>query len=231
MKENRKRRGRPPTTFEDYPIINEAYAGAREVVLAIVHDFNDSNPEGLGYWALDRPVFDFVQSCIPRHLNPDEIGANTLNIQKRARDILEPFLRRGDFTQDEFSEWLSDTARAIRFTNQWMRDREPQPPRGKQPRIGFRKLIEAGLLKSGAVIRYSIDGKDYSGEVTIAGRFRCNMGDGLRLYRSPNDAVTQTFNKVFNQWKACVIEDSSGKLVPLERIRSNYKKSIKVAGS
>lgn len=220
----KKRRGQPPNAFKEYPVINEAYADARGVVLAIIDDFNDSHPEGLGFWAKDRPVFEFVRSCIPADLDPPEFGASTLNMQERIRDILYPYLQRGDFTAVQFAGWLDDVGRAIRFTNQWMREREPSPKRGKNPQIGLVKLIEAGLLTKGAKIRFTVDGKNYRGEATIAGKFRCDMGNGVELFRSPNDAVSQTFNRVFNQWKACATEDVNGEPVSLGELRDLYKK-------
>lgn len=220
----KKRRGQPPNAFKEYPVINEAYADARGVVLAIIDDFNDSNPEGLGYWAKDLPVMDYVQSCIPSHFNPPEVGRNALRVQQRIRGILYPHLERGDFSPDQFATWLGDVGRAIRFTNQWMRDREPSPKRGKQPQIGLVRLIEASMLAKGAKIQFMVDGKNYHGETTVSGKFRCDMGNGLELFRSPNDAVSQTFNRVFNQWRSCTTEDVSGEAVTLEDLRERYRK-------
>lgn len=218
-----KRRGQPPNVFREYPEINEAYADARRVVLAIVEDFNDSHSEGLGFWAKDRPVFEFVRSCIPSRFDPPEFGASTLNMQNRIRGILYPYLERGDFTVEQFASWLEDVGAAIQFTNQWMREREPSPRRGRNPQIGLVKLIEAGLLANGAKIQFTIDGVSYRGEVTIGGNFRCDMGNGIELFRSPNDAVSQTFNKVFNQWRACTTVDGNGETVCLEELRERYK--------
>lgn len=220
----KKRRGQPPNVFKEYSVINEAYADARGVVLAIIDDFNDSNPEGLGYWAKDLPVMDYVQSCIPSHFNPHEVGRNALRVQQRIRGILYPYLERGDFSPDQFATWLGDAGRAIRFTNQWMRDREPSPKRGKQPQIGLVRLIEAGLLTKSAKIQFTVDGKNYLGETTVSGKFRCDMGNGVELFRSPNDAVSQTFNRVFNQWRVCTTEDLNGESVTLEDLRERYRK-------
>ena len=220
----KKRRGQPPNVFKEYSVINEAYADARGVVLAIIDDFNDSNPEGLGYWAKDLPVMDYVQSCIPSHFNPPEVGRNALRVQQRIRGILYPYLERGDFSPDQFATWLGNVGRAIRFTDQWMRDREPSPKRGKQPQIGLVRLIEAGVLARSAKIQFTVDGKNYRGETTVSGKFRCDMGNGVELFRSPNDAVSQTFNRVFNQWRVCTTEDLNGESVTLEDLRERYRK-------
>ncbi len=37
-------------------------------------------------------------------------------------------------------------------------------------------------------------------------------------------AVRQTFNRVFNQWKACATEDVNGESVSLGELRDRYKK-------
>jgi hypothetical protein len=50
------------------------------------------------------------------------------------------------------------------------------------------------------------------------------MGNGLKLFRSPNDAVSQTFNRVFNQWRACTTRDVNGETVSLEEMRERYRK-------
>jgi hypothetical protein len=215
---------RPPNTFNEYPLINNAYGKARKVVLAIIDDFNESNPEGLGYWAKDLPVMDYVQSCIPSYLNPEEFGRNALRVQLRIRGILYPYLVRGDFTPAQFATWLGDVGRAIRFTNQWIREREPAARRGEQPQIGLIQIIEAGILVEGSIIHFSCDVKDYRVELTVSGKFRCVMGKGLKLFRSPNDAVSQTFNRVFNQWRACTTRDVNGETVSLEDMRERYRK-------
>ncbi|MFM2242657.1 MAG: hypothetical protein RLZ97_1512, partial [Verrucomicrobiota bacterium] len=59
---------------------------------------------------------------------------------------------------------------------------------------------------------------------TVAGKFRCDMGNGVQLFRSPNDAVSQTFNRVFNQWRACTTVDENDDTVSLEELRDRYKK-------
>jgi hypothetical protein len=218
------RRGRPVNTFKKYPAINDAYAKARKLVLAIIEDFNDSHPEGLGYWAKDLPVMDYVQSCIPRHLNPPEFGRNTLKVQQRIRDILYTHLERGEFSPEQFAAWLGEAGRATRFTNQWMCERDPSPKRGKQPQIELASLMDAGFLVKGAIIYFSCEGKNYQGELTASGKFRCDMGNGVELYRSPHDAVRQTLSKVFNQWRACTTEDSGGNMVTLEEVRERFRR-------
>lgn len=219
---------KPPNTFKEYPLINDAYGKARKVIRAIIDDFNDSHPDGLGYWAPDPPVMDFVQSCIPEHLNPAEVGASTLKIQQRIRDILYPYLASGAFTDRQFASWLEDEQRATAFTTEWMRRREPKLPRGEQPRIGLEELMNAGILAKDAKISMRIDGKDYQGIATVSGKFKSDMGFGLKLFRSPNDAVSQTFNKVFNQWKFCTTTDENGKTVSLDELRKRYKKLKKI---
>lgn len=219
----KKRRGQPPNAFKEYPVINEAYADARRVVIAIIEDFNESHPEGLGYWAKDLPVMDYVQSCIPRHLKPPEFGRNTLKVQQRIRGILYPHLEPGDFSPEQFAAWLDEDGRPTRFTNQWMAEREPSRKRGKQVQIELASLMDEGFLVKGAIIYFPCDGKNYQGELTADGKFRCDMGNGVEVFRSPHDAVRLTFSKVFNQWRACTTEDLDGNMVTLEEIRDRYK--------
>jgi hypothetical protein len=215
---------RPANAFEDYPVINEAYANARKVVLAIIDDFNGSHPEGLGHWAKDLPIMDYIQSCIPRHLDPPEFGRNTLKVQQRIRDILYPHLERGEFSPEQFAAWLGEADRATRFTNQWMREREPSRKRGKQPQIELASLMDEGFLVKGAIIYFSCEGNNYQGELTASGKFRCDMGNSVEIFRSPHDAVRQTLSKVFNQWRACTTEDSYGNMVTLEELRGRFRR-------
>lgn len=219
---------RPVNTFEEFPVINETYAKARKEVIAIIEDFNESHPEGLGYWAKDLPVMDYVQSCISRHLNPPEFGRNTLKVQQRIRDIVYPHLARGDFSPEQFAAWLGEPGRATRFTNQWMAEREPSRKRGKQVQIELASLMDEGFLVKGAIIHFSCEGKNYQGELTDSGKFRCDMGSGVELFRSPHDAVRQTLSKVFNQWRACKTEDADGNMVTLEELRDRYKELKKI---
>jgi hypothetical protein len=215
---------RPVNTFDDYPVINEAYAKARKVVIAIIEDFNESHTDGLGYWAKDLPVMDYVQSCIPRHLNPPVFGRNTCKVQDRIRDILYPHLKRGEFSPEQFAAWLDEDGRATRFTNQWMREREPSHKRGKHPQIELASLMDAGFLVKGAVIYFSCEGNNYQGELTASGKFRCDMGNGVELFRSPHDAVRQTLSRVFNQWRACTTEDSDGNIFTLDELRERFRR-------
>lgn len=214
--------GAPPSVFEKYSEINEAYASARRTVLSVINTYNNLRDDGLGFWAPGPPVMEFVRSCIPSDLEPAELGANTAAIEERIRKILYPYIEREFFTVREFAAWLGDRERAVKFTQVWLKSNDPNPKRGPQPRINLKKLVEAKLLSHTTSLKFKFGGREYVGKISDAYKVSIDLGEGETLFRSPQAVFSKGLQTTLQQWDYCFVPDVDGKDIPLGQVRDRY---------
>lgn len=217
------KKGRPANAFEDHIDINEAYADLRIIVTEEVKVFNRSRSDGLGHWAPERPVMEYVRSCIPAELAPANLGTSTLDIQERIRDILYPYLTAKKFTPEQFAMWLDDPERAREFTRHWCNANEPQPKRGPQPRIKLEMLIERELINRSTALIFRYQGREYVGRISDSYQVIIDLGQGEKIFGSPDAVFKKGLKTSLDQWDYCFVADSEGKEVPLKILKERYK--------
>jgi hypothetical protein len=222
MKEE-PRRGQPANTFKDYIEINEVYAYMRKVIIDQVESFNRCRSDGLGHWAFDRPVMEYVRSCIPKELLPAKLGTSTLDIQERIRDILYPYLKAKNFTPEKFAKWLDDPDRAREFTRHWCNANEPQPKRGSQPRIKLEMLIERNLIFRSTPLIFRYQGHEYVGRMSDSYQVIIDLGQGEEIFRSPDAVFKKGLKTSLDQWDYCFVVNFDGKEIPLKILKERYK--------
>jgi hypothetical protein len=213
---------KPPNAFKEYPRINDAYGYARKMIVPMLDEFNRSHPEGLGFWAKDLPVMNYVRSCIPKHLNPPELGTSTKDIQDRMRTMIYPLIETKLLSDREFADSISDRQRIESFMDSWFQTETPSMPRGKQPRHGLEDFVKAGLIAKGALIILRAYGKEYHGSISPNFGVKIDVGAGAKTFRSPNDVISKGLEADFGPWKCFWVKESSGKEILLEEIRNQF---------
>ena len=216
---------KPPNTFKKYPRINDAYGHARKCIIAMIDNFNRNQPEGLGFWAKDLPVMNFVRSCIPSHLSPPELGSSTKDIQSRMRAIVYPLIESKQLCDREFSSWILDDQRIRDFAENWFRTKSPSKPRGRMPHYGIEDFVKARLMSYDSVLVLRAHGKEYQGTITPNFGIQMDLGNGTKKFKSPNEVISKGLNSDFGPWKCFWIKDSFGNETLLDEIRQAYAES------
>lgn len=213
----------PANTFKIYPHINEAYGKVRKLIISLVKDFNNSNPNGEGYFAFDLPVMDYVHSCIPSRLNPEPLGTSTKDIQDRIRSVLYPLLQQELLCDREFAVWLGDDQRAAEFIREWLNQKKPSKPRGEQPRYGLEDFIKANLIGRDAILILRVGERDYNGTIKANFGVEIDLGSGPKKYKSPNAVISKGLDLDLSPWKCFWVKDLTGQEVLLETIKRKYE--------
>lgn len=208
-------RGRPVNAFEKYPKINDAYARMRSRFRDRLKIWEEENPDNKVSQE-NIPLMEFIRSCIPAHLNPPSLGSDSKNIRGRMREILYPFLEKGQIDPDHFAGWISDSERMATFLNEWLANKKPRRVSRPQPKPTIKDLMERRLIPpySNLVLRFS--GEVYTGSITANGGIEIDLGSGLKHFRSPNavlDKGLSAKNRVAWNYFSLVNPDGSETLL------------------
>lgn len=221
-----KSEGQPPNAFKKYPRINDAYSYARKIILSKVDDFNRNHPEGLGFWAPDPPVMNYVRSCIPTNLDPPVLGKSTKDIQARMQKMIYPLIESKLLCDREFAEWIKDQQRIREFLDDWFKTKTPTKQRGKQPRYTLEDFVEAKLISHDSLLILRASGNEYHGTISANFGVEIDLGLGAGKFKSPNEVISKGLKADFGPWKCFWVKDASGKEILLDEIRQIYATSI-----
>lgn len=190
------RRGQPPNAFREYPLLNEAYIGARDNILKNLEIWNRQNPQR-AVSQVDLPLMHFIHSCIPSELKPEPFGNDTKDMRPRLRNILYPFLQSGKVETEVLAEKMIDEDLARTFLDAWLAQRgNRRATPGDQPRPKLRDYLDAGFIKPNVKLTLRYRGKTYGGRITLSGQIEIDIGQGIQIFRSPNAVLSKGFDVV-----------------------------------
>jgi hypothetical protein len=217
------RRGQPPNAFKEYPLLNEAYIGARDNILNGLDIWNRQHPDR-AVSQVDLPLMHFIHSCIPTELNPEPFGNNTKDMRPRLRSILYPFLQSGKVEPEALAEKMIDEDLAKKFLYTWLSERGYRRATPEaQPRPKLRDYLDAGFLKPNTKLILKNRGEIYYGQLTISSQIEMDIGNGLQLFKSPNAVLAKGFNLVgVTASPIMFVVDENGVETCLQDIKEKY---------
>jgi hypothetical protein len=223
MPEKKPRRGQPPNAFREYPLLNEAYIGARDNILSSLEIWNRQNPDR-AVSQVDLPLMHFIHSCIPSELKPEPFGNNAREMRPRMRGILYPLIQSGAIDPDVFAERMVEKDLAKKFLSSWLAERgERRATPQSQPRPKLIDYIKAGFVTPLTTLILRYRGKTYYGHITTSGRVEIDIGNGPQLFQSPNAVLSKGFDSVGETASPIMfVVDENGVETCLQDIKENY---------
>lgn len=218
----------PIIAFQDYPVINAAYASVRSKIESYLEEWNTNNPDRV-LAALDLWIMGYFHFCIPSAENPPPLGADHKEVRIRLRKILCPLFEESatNLTPSKYAKTLENNENLTTYLKRLVASKTDNPIVTPYiipgTSIAFKHLYHAGYVKTGDKIVLRARSKDYECTVNELGKVELNVSGKVQKFVSVTQAGIEGLEYPgFNQWKSSRLITAKGESILLDALRQQF---------